>query len=173
MSCALFFRQTTFLQVFYLLLAFPLSSGGFEQPRLPASQGSWLVALPNAHITEAPSQELVKRNIVKRDINPCTQWSIVGGRCIVSDKPGIKSLIVAGGQIGCSGTQTCLFTSLAGYDWEYCGDISSSPAFATHCYDYPTSWIGISPEDIAYWLVPLIISLLLGGELGNRYNDRI
>jgi hypothetical protein len=143
----------------WLLLLFPFTSNGIHLPLIPKLQISLTVASPNTHITEAPSQDLVERNLAKRAFNPCTQWSILGGMIVLLPEAGTKMLTVTGGQVGCEGTNTCLFTTYAGSGWEYCGEPNTSPIFATHCYDYPATWVGISPVDVAYWLVLSIYAL--------------
>lgn len=115
-------------------------------------------ASPNAHITEGPSLKLVGKDNEKRDFNPCTQWTLLGGKYKLPLRR--KVLIFSGGEVGCSGTETCLFATVSGYNWEFCGDISNPQIIATYCYNYPTIWNGISPQSILYWSVlPIIKSV--------------
>jgi hypothetical protein len=79
MLCPRFLYGIVHWPAFCLLFVIPITSSALQLPPVVSLQGSRSVASPNAHITEAPAQDLVEKNLAKRAFNPCTQWSIVGG----------------------------------------------------------------------------------------------
>lgn len=85
-ACSL--PATALLQVLWVFLVLLVTTSGLEQPHVPVLQGSRSTASPNVHITEAPSQALIGKNIARRDLNKCTQWSILGGTYFVTHNRG-------------------------------------------------------------------------------------
>jgi len=79
MLCPRFLYGIAHWPAFCLLLVIPITSSALQLPPVASLQGSRSAASPNAHITEAPAQDLVEKNLAKRAFSPCTQWSIVGG----------------------------------------------------------------------------------------------
>ncbi|KAG0651865.1 hypothetical protein D0Z07_1291 [Hyphodiscus hymeniophilus] len=115
------------------LSAFISSVAGFAIGEIPTQTIGY--GAPFMHEpTEAPSMELVKRSLERRDVtNTCTEWTIPGGF----------------GQPLCSNSETCLFTSdVFGNLWEGCGETSISYDWITECWDYPQT--GVPPVSQIY-----------------------